>query len=179
MIYKYNIKELDAQKCMMFAISAAPTHYNYTSRNMDRVIMNIYVGKLGEVGFKYLLDAHKITCETRDMFVVYDNIRDRDETDFKMPNGKKIDVKSTTGNWGIQVIPKHLHTQNYYVGTRVTLNKQDPLLDPIVEIRGCATPGDRWVDNKWGKKSLCFVDLADISIILNEWGESLKSRLIY
>ena len=173
---EYVITKEDALKCWTFANDSRGSTKDYSKNplaNQDsKRIMNIYIGKLGEMGFKYFLEERGIIPDTPEMFEIYDRPEIGDETDFKMPNGKKIDVKSTQ-SWGISARAEQLNKQHYYVGTKVELNEDDLLDSPIVEIKGYSTP-----DGPWKRKTsqygddymyLHFSFMHDINDLLNEW----------
>jgi len=173
---KYVIKKEDAEKCLNFAEASRGSTWDYSSnaeKNKDsNRIIEIYIGKLGEMGFKYFLESVGIVPNCPEMFKIYEQKEKRDYTDFVMPNGKKIDVKSTRG-WGIGGNPKHLNDQHYYVGVKVEINEDDLLDCPIVEIKGYNTPDGPWTikTSKYGDDYmyLHFSFMYDINDLLNKW----------
>jgi hypothetical protein len=178
---EYVIKREDALKCWTFANESRGSTYDYSKNplaNQDsKRIMNIYIGKLGEMGFKYFLKEQGITPDTTEMFEIYGRPEMGDETDFKMPNGKKIDVKSTRG-WGISARQEQLNRQHYYVGVKVDINEYSPTDAPTIMVQGYSTPNGPWKKktSQYGDvyMYLDFRHMEDINNIIDEWNTCEK-----
>jgi hypothetical protein len=177
MKYVYDITDEYYRKCLEFVNKGKSTHEDY-GRDLPTKASHMLIGKLGEVGFASLLANKGITSSTEEaiekyspeMFTIYYDKTKGDITDFFMPNGKRIDVKSTGGNIGIQARLKHLQysAQDYYVGVKVNLIKKQTEIIGYCTSNTPGWSGPQTVNND-ERMYFDFTQMLDINNIINEY----------
>lgn len=134
---KVNISKEDIEKCWQFANSIIKNSNQYDRMNAKSIsasekllyrIKRTFVGKIGEVAFKNLVESKGISVETNGMFEIYEGAENVDAFDFLTEENETIDVKTA-------VFPNHIKLvvpidqflnipKNFYVGIKLELNKK-------------------------------------------------------
>lgn len=133
-LIKIELSEEDINRCWNFANNIIRTSNQYDRMNAKNLtndekllyrIKRTFVGKLGEMAFKNLLESRKITVDAQGMFEIYRGAENVDSFDFLTQNNETIDIKTA-------VFPNHIRLvvpidqflsipKTYYVGVKLEL----------------------------------------------------------
>lgn len=119
-----NISPQQIVRCLAFAtkIIEDNNQYNRFKQNNATQINRTYIGKLAELIFYDYLVDQGIAVQEGDMFQIFPGAENADGSDFTLPNGKTIDIKtaSLAFHKRIMVPISQFHLKkDYYVGIRL------------------------------------------------------------